>query len=319
MMTTVDGTRPPSRRAQSQPLRVATHLAPGVLPAYARLARHLGEELGRPAELVVAADYGRCAADVDHVCFVCSVPYLLLSDAGAIRMEVVAAPVLRGRRYGGRPVYFSDVVVRADSRYRTFAQLRGTRWAYNEPYSHSGFVVVLHHLAALGESPDFMGTSIEAGFHDEALRMVLDGRADWAAIDSQVLAIWMRQVPALRRDLRVVEVLGPSTIQPVVASARRLDAVQRRTITDVLLAVHADPSARRDLRAAGIERFVAVRDADYDDIRDKLAAAAASGLLPAWWLPRWHDLVGSSGAGEVQARSTIGLTSAIQRSSVSAS
>jgi hypothetical protein len=117
----------------------------------------------------------------------------------------------------------------------------------------------------------------------------------------------------------VVEVLGPSTIQPVVASARRLGAVQRRAITEVLLAVHAEPSARRDLRAAGIERFVAVRDADYDDIRDKLAAAAASGLLPAWWLPRWHDLVGSSGAGEVQARSTIGLTSAIQRSSVSAS
>jgi phosphonate transport system substrate-binding protein len=319
MMATNDGARPPSRRAPPRPLRVATHLAPGVLPAYARVARSLGEELGRRAELVVAADYARCAADVDHVCFVCSVPYLLLRDAGAIRMEVVAAPVLSGRRYGGRPVYFSDVVVRADSRYRRFADLRGTRWAYNEPYSHSGFVVVLHHLAVLVESPDFLGTSLEAGFHDEALRMVLDGRADWAAIDSQVLAIWMRQVPSLRRRLRVVEVLGPSTIQPVVASARRLGAGTRRTITEVLLAIHEDPSVRPDLRAAGIERFVAVGDAHYDDIRDKLAAAAAAGLLPAWWLPRWHDLVGSSGGRQDQAASTIGLTSPIQRSSVSAS
>ncbi len=272
-------------------LRVATHLAPGVLPAYARIARRIGEELGRRAELVVAADYARCAADIDHVCFVCSVPYLLLREAGIQRMEVIAAPVLAGRRYAGRPVYFSDVIVGADSRFRRFADLRGARWAYNEPYSHSGFVVVLHHLALLRESPEFVGTGIEAGFHDEALRMVLDGRADWAAVDSQVLAIWMRQVPALRRRLRVIEVIGPSTIQPVVASSRRLGAPSRQIVTDLLLALDSDASARPDLAAAGIERFVTVRDADYDDIRDKLALSTRAGLLPAWWLPRWQAMV----------------------------
>lgn len=300
-------------------LRVATHLAPGVEPAYARIARRMGDALGRPAELVVAADYGRCAADLDHVCFVCSIPYLLLRAAGSIRMEVVAAPVLAGRRYGGRPVYFSDVVVHADSRYRRFEDLRGTRWAFNEPYSHSGFVVVLHHLAGLGASPEFIGTSIEAGFHDESLRMVVDRRADWAAIDSQVLAIWMRQVPALRRQIRVIESLGPSTIQPVVASSRRLGGVTRRAIAEVLLEVHDDPQARPDLEAAGIERFVAVRDEDYEDIRAKLVAADVSGLLPAWWLPRWQRIVSATDDGMAQARSTIGLTSPIQRSSVSAS
>src|SRR5918992_6354793 len=91
-----------SRRPRG-PLRVASHLAPSVLPAYALAARRIGERLDRPAELVVAADYQRCAADVDHVCFVCSIPYLLLASSGRIRMEVIAAPVLRGRRYGGRP------------------------------------------------------------------------------------------------------------------------------------------------------------------------------------------------------------------------
>ena len=311
-------TRPAPARRPSL-LRVATHLAPGVEPAYARIARCIGDALGRPAELVVAADYGRCAADLDHVCFVCSVPYLLLRAAGSIRMEVAAAPVLAGPRYGGRPVYFSDVVVRADSRFRRFEDLRGTRWAFNEPYSHSGFVVVLHHLAVLGASPDFIGTGIEAGFHDEALRMVVDGRADWAAIDSQVLAIWMRQVPSLRRRVRVIEALGPSTIQPVVASSRRLGAAARQAVTEVLLGVHDDPSVRPDLAAAGIERFVTARDEDYEDIRVKLVAASVSGLLPAWWLPRWQRIVSSTDDALDQARSTIGLTSPIQRSSVSAS
>jgi hypothetical protein len=83
--------------------------------------------------------------------------------------------------------------------------------------------------------------------------------------------------------------------------------------------MYADASARPDLLAAGIEGFVTVRDEDYDDIREKLAAVSASGLLPEWWLPRWRRLVGASDGDRDQAASTIGLTSPIQRSRVSVS
>jgi phosphonate transport system substrate-binding protein len=276
------------------PLRIASHLAPSVLPAYALAARRIGERLGRPAELVVAADYRRCAADVDHVCFVCSIPYLLLAAGGHIQMEVLAAPVLRGRRYGGRPVYFSDVIVRADSPWRSLADLRGRRWAFNEPYSHSGFVVALHGLAMLGVGPDFIGEPIEAGFHDEAIVHVLDGSADWAAIDTQVLALAERRAPALRRDLRVVATLGPSTIQPAVASTRRLGERQRDAVREVLLAMHADPGDRAILAEGGIARFVAVRDTDYADIRAMLSTVSRAGLLPDWWWPRWQELTGTT-------------------------
>src|SRR6187397_328907 len=195
-----------------QPLRVASHLAPGVLPLYAFLADRLGERLGRRADFTVATSYGRCAQDVDDVCFVCSVPYLLFADAGRIAMKVVAAPVLTGERYAGRPIYFSDVVVRADSRFERFADLRGATWAYNEPFSHSGYIVVWHHLLAIGEGPAFFGRMVEAGFHEEALRMVAEGRVDAAAIDSQVLAIELRDRPALADEVRVIGAIGPSTI-----------------------------------------------------------------------------------------------------------
>lgn len=248
----------------------------------------MGERLGRPAELIVAADYRRCAADVDHVCFVCSVPYLLLSASGDIAMEPLVAPVLAGRRYGDRPIYFSDVIVRADGPFQRLGDLAGSRWAYNEPFSHSGFLVVLHHLVAIGAPPGFLGEWVEAGFHDEALHRVLDGDADWAAIDSQVLSIWQRQVPALRRRLRVVATLGPSTIQPVVASTRRLGPAVLDQLRDVLLELHRDRAARPILAGAGIRRFVAIGDADYDDIRRMLAEVLASGILPEWWQARWE-------------------------------
>jgi phosphonate transport system substrate-binding protein len=282
------------RRAAT--LRVASHLAPSVLPAYALAARRMGERLDRPTELVVAASYDRCAADIDHICFVCSIPYLLLLRAGRIRMGAIAAPVLRGQRYDRRPVYFSDVIVRADSPWHALDQLDGTRWAFNEPYSHSGFVVALHALALRGATAGFIGAAIEAGFHDDAIQLVVDGAADWAAIDSQVLELAGRRDPRLRHALRVIDVLGPSTIQPVVASARRLDAAQRTAAREALLAMHADPTDRLILRSAGIDRFVPVADADYDDIRGMLEVVSTSGLLPDWWWPRWRALTESQSA-----------------------
>jgi ABC-type phosphate/phosphonate transport system substrate-binding protein len=278
---------------RSGTVRVASHLAPSVLPAYALAARRIGERLERPAELVVAADYHRCAADVDHVCFVCSIPYLLLASTGRIRMEVIAAPVLRGRRYAGRPIYFSDVIVRADHPWRRFEELAGRRWAYNEPYSHSGFIVALHGIAQRGATASFIEQAIEAGFHDDAIGMVLDDQADWAAIDTQVLDLAMRRDPRVRRELRVIETLGPSTIQPVVASARRLTSAQRATVRDALLAMDSDPGDRQILRESGIQRFVPVADDDYDDIRDMLDTVSGAALLPRWWWPRWEELTGA--------------------------
>ena len=153
-------------------------------------------------------------------------------------------------------------------------------------------MVALLGLARLGVNASFMGEAIEAGFHDDAIEMVCDGRADWAAIDSQVLDLALRRDPRLRREIRVIETLGPSTIQPVVASARRLSGIQRSAARDTLLAMHAEPGDRMVFRASGIDRFVAVEDADYDDIRAMLDSVSRAGLLPDWWWPRWQTLTG---------------------------
>jgi len=271
----------------TEPLRVATHLAPEVEPLYAFLADHLAARLGRTAEFIVAESYERCAQDVDDVCFVCSIPYLLFADAGRIDMEVIAAPVLQGDRYAGRPIYFSDVIVASASPYRSFADLRGTTWAYNEPFSHSGYVTVLHHLMALGEDRSYFSRMVEAGFHQDAIRMVADGRADAAAIDSQVLQIELRDHPSLAGLVRRIGTIGPSTIQPVVASRTRLSLVERRLIRDALLNVGDDATARGFLDGALVARFVAIGSSGYDDIRGMFGRVRSAGLIDATWDSRW--------------------------------
>ena len=271
-------------------LSVVSHLAPGVMPLYAFLADRLAERLGRSPAFTVADSYARCAQDVDDLCFVCSVPYLLFADAGRIEMEVVAAPVLMGDRYEGRPIYFSDVVVRADSRFERFADLRGATWAYNEPFSHSGYIVVWHHLLSIGEGPGFFGQMVEAGFHQEALRMVAEGSVDAAAIDSQVLAIALRDGPDLAEKVRTIGSMGPSTIQPVVVSSSRISPTERRTLIAELASVGEDPRARPLMDAAFVERFVAMDANGYDDIRRMLGRVQSAGFIGRPWRAQWAAL-----------------------------
>jgi phosphonate transport system substrate-binding protein len=101
---------------------------------------------------------------------------------------------------------------------------------------------------------------------------------DASAIDSQVLSVALREYPELAARLRVVEALGPSTIQPVVA-ARRLSAALRSELRAVLLELADDAEGRAHLAYGFVERFAAVADGDYDDIRGMLDAAEAADFL----------------------------------------
>jgi phosphonate transport system substrate-binding protein len=263
----------------SRPLRFATFLAPNMFPVYRGIADHVGRALGRDTELVVGEDFGAFAAGAADVGFLCGLPYVRLADGPAAPVEPLAAPVLVGARYGGRPVYFSDVVVRRDAPYRSFADLRGSAWAYNDPDSQSGYNVTRHRLLAVDRPAAFFGRVVRAGSHQRSLRLVAGREVDAAAIDSQVLAVELRDHPDLAGALRVIDALGPSTIQPVVA-ARRLPADLRAAVRAALLAMGEDPAARALLGRGFVERFAPVGDADYDDIRGMLAAVEAAGLPP---------------------------------------
>jgi phosphonate transport system substrate-binding protein len=258
------------------PLRFATFLAPNMLPVYRFLANRIGARLDRPVELVIGRSFDQFeAGDVD-LGVICGLPYVWLADRRPTPVEPLAAPVLAGARYGGRPVYYSDVIVRHDSPISRLEELHGRSWAYNEPASHSGYTVTLYTLVAMGARPGFLGRVVEAGFHQRAVRLVADGTVDAAAIDSQVLAIELRDHPRLADGLRVVGAFGPSTIQPVVA-AGRLPAQLKDRAREVLVELAGDPAARPVLDYGLIDRFTPIGDAAYDDIRAMLASIEAAG------------------------------------------
>ena len=247
-------------------LRFGTFLAPNMLSVYQAIADEVGARLGMSTELVVETDYENCRNDINDICFVCSLPYVMFERQGISPANPIAAPVLEGDRYEGKPVYFSDVIVHRDSGIRTFADLRGRLWAYNEPLSHSGYGITRYHLVTLGETNGFFGEVIEAGFHEKSVRMVRDRAVDASAIDSQVLAIELRDHPDLAESLVVIDALGPSTIQPVAVS-KRFTPEFHDAVRDILVGLHRDPDFKKSVLGCGIvEKFVSVGPETYDDI-----------------------------------------------------
>jgi phosphonate transport system substrate-binding protein len=184
-----------------------------------------------------------------------------------------------GARYKGKPIYFSDMIVRASSAARCVNDLMGCVWGYNEPTSHSGYALTRYWLALHGHTDkSFFGSVVATGAHLRSLELLLDGEIDATAIDSTVLETELRVHPSLMHSLRVLHTLGPSPIPPLVIS-RALALSARLRIRECLLRMHHDPEGAQILAAAAMTHFVAVTDTDYDPIRTMARLASD---LPPW-------------------------------------
>ena len=259
----------------SAALTLATCQAGNTVPISRALAAYLSQRLGQPVYFLDGADwrasYAAITAGEIDIGWICGRPYVELLAAGA-PLALLAAPVMAEARYGGQPIYFSDVVVRRDSRFQRFAELRGASWAFNEPGSQSGYHVTRYHLAQLGETGRYFARAVASGGHARSLQMVLAGEVDASAIDSTVLAWELARAPELGQRIRVIATLGPSPIPPLVVSGEHGLAV-REEARPALLELPDTVAGRAILALGGLERFAAVTDSDYDPIRTMAEAA----------------------------------------------
>lgn len=265
-------------------LNVASCMAENADDTCRAIASYVGKRLGMATRFVDDVPWpvreARLDAQEIQLCWLCGLPYVWKADAIAPVIALCVAPVMQSARYADRPVYYSDVVVRRDSRFQAFADLQGGTWAYNEPRSHSGYNVVAHHLARLGVPAGYFSRAVESGAHQVSLRMIANGEVDAAAIDSTVLEAELARTPALGDAIRVIDTLGPSPMPPWVV-ATSLPPALRQSIADLLLGMHHDDAGRAILATWGIARFAAASDRDYDAIRDMARAAAGVTLAAA--------------------------------------
>ena len=265
------------------PLRFITYLAPSIPERFFRLVTsHLARHLGVGTELTVDARTSGplpgddpFALNKTDVGFMCAPSLLLLRAQDDPSVELLpVAPVWADERANGLPIYFSDVVVRADSGIDSFDGLRGRTWAYNDDRSLSGWHSALQRLRELPAGPEFFSKAVASGSHLESLRLVTEGIVDAAAIDSNALIMERVQHPEHRARLRVIESWGPFPIQPVVVRASLPDEIKTQ-IAAHLSDLHTTVAAAA-LDGIPFERFAPIT---YDDYLSSPAVVEGARLL----------------------------------------
>lgn len=257
-------------------LQLTTCQAGNTHAVTAAIANYLAQQLNLETQFVIEPPWEECLQSVlagrIQIGWMCGYPYVRETAVPNPTIELLAMPVMAGSRYQNRPIYFSDVVVRHDSPFATFADLRGATWAYNEPGSQSGYHIVRYRLAQLGKNGDFFGKVVASGAHARSLAMIVAGEVDAAAIDSTVLATAVHENPALATQIRIIDTLGPSPIPPWVIH-KSVPAPLRQSIRQALTQLHRTPAGREILALGEMVRFETAVDTHYDPLRQILHTA----------------------------------------------
>lgn len=234
------------------------------LELYQTLADYLGRRLKRPAELVQGKTYNEIndliRAGGVTVAIVCTNAYLEgQEDFG---LEALVVPEIRGKT-----VYYSYLIVPADSPARSLADLRGKTFAFSDPLSNSGRLVPVYHLQQMGETPEtFFNRTIFTYSHDNSVHAVMEQLVDGAAVDSLVYEFMADRDPAVRARTRILARWGPFGINPVVVQPQ-LDPALKDKLRILFLTMHQDAEGQLILSTLGVDRFLPPDVTSYERVR----------------------------------------------------
>ena len=177
----------------------------------------------------------------------------------------LAAPISSLAWAAGRAVYRTDLIVRADSPYRTLADTFGGRVGWTVEHSHSGFNALRHHLLpyrSAARSRVYAGAVGNLITARKILDSVLDGGIDIGPLDGYWHALIDKYKPELTVGIRILESTALAPMPAFVATkSLPADAVQR------LQQAFAGASTKPWFPALGsallIQGFAAVDHADF--------------------------------------------------------
>lgn len=247
-----------------RPFRFTSLVSTIADPFCSALAAYLSARLAYPVEFIDAVGGSReelLDTQAVDLAWLCGLLFLYKTDAGQ-QLTPVVAPCMIDEVPSGQPVYYADIIVRAQSHYQTFADLRGATWAYNEEASFSGYQMVRAHLAQLQKKAPYFGHKIRSGAHLQSLELVRNGKADCAAIDSTIMQMGTVHAPASIADIRTIARLGPYPMPPL-AFTEPCTPERRQPLIGLLSAMHLEQEGNRLLAAWQIAHFAEVNAETY--------------------------------------------------------
>lgn len=235
------------------------------LSVYGDILNYIGEKMGKKVELVQRKTYAEVNELVKNkeviAAFVCSGPYV--DGHKEFGMEAVVAPQMYGKT-----LYYSYIIVSADSPIKSFSDLKGKKFAFTDPKSNTGKLVPTYILAKMGETPDsYFGKYIFSGSHDNSIEAVAKKIVDGAAVDHLIYEYIKDKNPAFVAGTKVLEKYGPYGMPPFVTRSD-LDPQIKEQLKTILLGMDKDPKGKELINKIMIEKFVEVKDSLYDSVRE---------------------------------------------------
>jgi ABC-type phosphate/phosphonate transport system substrate-binding protein len=203
--------------------------------------------------------------------FMCGYPYALAAPKPAL----LAAPVPSPGGYGGKPVYWSDLVVRADAPFVELNDVFGQRLAYTIEDSQSGYQAARELLAPYARERGgqlFTATVGPLITPRRVAEAVIAGEADVGPLDSYAHALIRAHEPELAAQLRTIATTTPTPIPPLVA-APGIATADIEHLRAALLDI-ADAGELRSIRSALLlDGFAEVEPEDYGVLLERARAA----------------------------------------------
>ena len=204
------------------------------------------------------------ARDDLGLAMMCGLPFSLRTP----RPTLVAAPIPSPARYGGRPLYFTDIVVRADAPYRTLEDTFGGVAGYTLADSLSGGLAFAGHLQPYNTPTrprlyrQWVGNLIHPRGVIEALAT---GRIDVGPLDSYYHDLLRRHDPAFASQVRTVASTRPLPIPPWVAT-KAMSTEELRRLRDALTAAGSEPSVAPLMERLLLRGFAFPPASDYQPL-----------------------------------------------------
>jgi len=240
---------------------------------FAPLGEYLEAQLGMPVKFVPVTDYASVvealgAGKVD-LAWLGGFTYV----QAKIRTHGTAVPLVQ-REEDAR---FTSKFITASDDIKTFADLKGKRFAFGSPSSTSGHLMPRFFLGEAGISPDTDFANVAfSGAHDATAAFVAAGKVDAGALNASV---WDKLVAQGKVDTAKVHVFAttPPYFDYNWTVRGDLDPAVQAKIKAAFLALDpANPAHKAILDLQRASRFIATEPANYAGIE---SAARAAGLL----------------------------------------
>jgi len=196
----------------------------------------------------------------------------------------IAAPIPSAPWAQEQPLYRSDFIVKANSRFYTLTDTFGGRLGWTTNHSHSAFNALRHHLLRYRtpHRPALYSRVVgDLGSVRKLFDSVCDGTIDVGSIDAYWHSLLQQYQPELAAQVRVIDSTATAPIPPFVASPAVPREIIDRLAAALTSAQHQEwfpPLAARVL----ITGFAVCTCEDFDIIRDREDDAIRAGYpLPA--------------------------------------